>query len=239
VPVVTSDDVQTLSVASDLELSMYRPAHLEARVARALDRVGAGSVDELGRMLRRDPLVRSDFRRSVAISVTGFFRDADQFELLAPHLRPLSALPRPRIWSAGCSTGAELWTMAVLMDRLGAAARSQLVGSDILEENIRRARAGLDEGELAGHVLPAEARPWFEVRDIVRDGAPGGGWDVILCRNMAIYLEPGARARLHHMLAEALGHGGLLLLGRSERLADPREFGMQFVAPHLYRKVAS
>jgi chemotaxis protein methyltransferase CheR len=239
VPVVTSDDVHTLSVASDLELSMYRPAHLEARVARALGRVRAGTIAELGDMLRRDPLVRSEFRRSVAISVTGFFRDADQFELLAPHLRPLSALPRPRVWSAGCSTGAELWTMAVLMDRLGAAARTQFVGSDILEENVRRARAGLDEGELAGHVLPAEAKPSFEVRDIVREGSPRGPWDVVLCRNLAIYLEPVARQTLHHLLADCLAPGGLLLLGRSERLSDPRDFGMRFVAPHLYRKAAA
>lgn len=235
---MTLEDLQTLSAASDLELAMYRASHLEARVARALERGSLSGVDELGSILRRDPAARTEFRRSVAISVTGFFRDADQFELLKQYVGHLRSVARPRVWSAGCSTGAELWTLAVILDRIGAAGRAQLLGSDILEENIRRARAGLDEGELAGHVLPSDATPWFEVRDIVRQGPPGGGWDVVLCRNMAIYLEPDARLQLHAQLADCLVPGGLLLLGRSERLSAPRELGMEFVAPHLYRRVA-
>ncbi|MDQ8043657.1 MAG: CheR family methyltransferase [Solirubrobacteraceae bacterium] len=236
---ISVEDVQTLSAASDLELAMFRPAHVEARVARALEKGTVADIVELGSVLRHDPGARTEFRRSIAISVTGFFRDADQFELLAEHTDHLRYKERPRVWSAGCSTGAELWTLAVLLDRLGAAGRAQLLGSDILDENIRRARAGLDEGELAGHVLPEDAKPWFEVRDIVTQGPPGGGWDIVLCRNMAIYLEPNARQRLHGMLAESLAPGGLLLLGRSERLSDPRALGMEFVAPHLYRRAGT
>jgi len=236
---ITCEDVQTLSAASQLELGMYRAAHLEARVTRALERGAHADIDALGSVLRGDAAARTEFRRSVAISVTGFFRDADQFELLERHAGHLRRKARPRVWSAGCSTGAELWTLAVILDRLGAAGRAQLLGSDILDENIRRARAGLSESELAGHVLPANVTPWFEVRDIVGQGPPGGGWDVVLCRNVAIYLEADARRRLHRELTECLVPGGLLLLGRSERLSDPRELGMEFVAPHLYRRIAA
>lgn len=233
---ITAEDVRVLSAASDIELSMYRAAHLEARVARALERAAASTVDELGRMLGRDAEVRADFRRSVAISVTGFFRDAEQFDVLEPFLEPLRGIARPRIWSAGCSTGRELWTVAVLLERLGIAGRAQLLGSDILEENIRKARVGLDQHEIAGRVLPTDVQLRFEVRDIVREGSPGTRWDVVLCRNMAIYLEPDARARLHRLLVDALNPGGLLLLGRSERLSDAGAFGMETVGPHLYRK---
>lgn len=234
---MTTDEVRVLSVAADLDLSMYRPAHLEARVQRALDRASAQSVAELGGLVGEDPAVRADFRRSVAISVTGFFRDPEQFELLEPHLEPLRELARPRIWSAGCSTGRELWTMAVLLHRLGIAERAQMLGSDILTENIQIARKGLDHGELDGHVLPSDAHVQFEVRDIVKQGAPGSRWDVVLCRNMAIYLEPVARQALHEMLARCLNPGGLLLLGRSERLSNARDLGMTLLGPHLYRKL--
>ncbi|MDO9356156.1 MAG: CheR family methyltransferase [Solirubrobacteraceae bacterium] len=233
---ISTDEVRALSEASDLDLSMYRPAHVEARVTRTMASVDAGDIATLESLVGSDDAVRAEFRRSVAISVTGFFRDPEQFALLEPFLAALHDLERPRIWSAGCSTGRELWTMAVLMDRLGLAGRSQFLGSDILTENIVEARRGLTDAELDGHALPQDARLQFEVRDIVREGPPGHRWDVVVCRNMAIYLEPTARQGLHEMLAGCLNPGGLLLLGRSERLSSPRALGMTLLGPHLYRK---
>lgn len=233
---LTPAELRALSAASDLDLGAFRQAHVHARVQRALGRVNASDIAALGTAMRRDAAVRDDFRRSVAISVTGFFRDAEQFEHLERHMGWLRQTPRPRIWSAGCSNGAELWSMAVLLDRLGAAARAQLVGSDLLPENVARAKQGLDEGVLAGHTLPADARPTFEVRDLTRDEPAPGPWHVILCRNVAIYFEPQTRSELHERLAGALASNGLLLLGRSERIASPRALGLEQVAPHLYRR---
>lgn len=225
-----------LSLASNLDLARFRPAHVEARVERAMGRAGASDVATLGQALRRDEAARSEFRRSVAISVTGFFRDAEQFDLLERHIGWLRQTPRPRVWSAGCSTGAELWTLAVLLDRLGAAQRAQLLGSDLLPENIARAREGIDAGVLAGHTLPADTRPLFEVRDLTQDQLPPGQWHVILCRNVAIYFDPPTRAALHARLAASLAPNGMLLLGRSERIAEPAALGLEPVAPHLYRR---
>ena len=233
---VTADEVRALSEVSDLNLSMYRPAHVAARVGRALERADAVTVAELHELVGADPLVRAEFRRSV---VTGFFRDPEQFELLSGYLASLRDVARPRVWSAGCSTGRELWTMAVLLHQLGIADRAQLLGSDILEENITQAREGLEDGELDGRVLPSDAHAEFEVRDIVEKGPPGNGWDVVVCRNMAIYLDTDVRLRLHEMLAACLEPGGLLLLGRSERLSDARALGMELLGPHLYRKRAA
>jgi chemotaxis protein methyltransferase CheR len=235
----SADEVRGLSRASDLDLSMYRSSHVEARVSRTMERAGAADAAALEALIDADDAIRAELRRSIAISVTGFFRDPEQFELLEPFLAPLRDVRRPRIWSAGCSTGRELWTMAVLLDRLGIAGRSQFLGSDILAENVQEARRGLTDAEIGGHTLPADARLQFEVRDIVRDGSPGERWDVVICRNMAIYLEPDARVRLHEMLISCLDPGGLLLLGRSERLSSPRALGMQLLGPHLYRKALS
>lgn len=229
-------ELRALSAASDLDLARFRPAHVEARVARALDRSGVHDVAELGMALRRDRDARAEFRRSVAISVTGFFRDAEQFEHLERHMGWLRQTPRPRVWSAGCSNGAEVWTLAVLLDRLGAAQRAQLVGSDLLAENIARAREGLEDGVLAGHTLPVDTRPIFEVRDLTAGEMAPGLWHVILCRNVAIYFEREARRALHEALASALAPNGLLLLGRSERIAVPESLGLESVAPHLYRR---
>lgn len=233
---ITPAELRALSLASELDLARFRPAHVEARVARAMDRSGVDDIATLGAALRRDAGARAEFRRSVAISVTGFFRDAEQFDHLERHMGYLRQTPRPRVWSAGCSNGAELWTLAVLLDRLGAAQRAQLLGSDLLPENVVRAREGLDAGVLAGHTLPVDTRPIFEVRDLTAGDMAPGLWHVILCRNVAIYFEPEARSALHRGLAGALAPGGLLLLGRSERIAAPEALGLEPVAPHLYRR---
>ncbi len=233
---LTSAELRALSAAADLDLRSFRQAHVEARITRAIGRAGVTDIAALGRALRTSGSAREEFRRSVAISVTGFFRDAEQFEHLERHMGWLRQTPRPRVWSAGCSNGAELWSMAVLLDRLGAAGRAQLLGSDLLPENVSRARQGLDQGVLAGHTLPADASPVFEVRDLTTRPAAPGPWHVILCRNVAIYFEPQMRLELHERLAAQLAPNGLLLLGRSERIADPTALGLERVAPHLYRR---
>ncbi len=79
----------------------------------------------------------------------------------------------------------------------------------------------------------------FEVRDLVEQGSPGAGWDVVLCRNVAIYHAEEQRRRIHHILARALAAHGLLLVGRSERLSDPAALGLHRLAPHLYRRAAA
>lgn len=233
---MTPAQLRALSAAADLDLRAFRPAHVEARVARALGLAKVVDVESLGSAIRRDERIRQEFRRSVAISVTGFFRDAEQFEHLERHMGWLRQTPRPRVWSAGCSNGSELWSVAVLLDRLRAAERAQLLGSDLLPENVARARDGASDGVLAGHTLPTNVRPVFEVRDLAREAAAPGPWHVILCRNVAIYFAPQTRMELHAKLAEALATNGLLLLGRSERVTDPASLGLEQVAPHLYRR---
>jgi chemotaxis protein methyltransferase CheR len=227
--------LELLSRASGLDLEIFRTEHVERRLEEALARTDAPDVTELGWRLQADPAARQRFRRSIAVSVTGLFRDPQQFEVLEEQLRALPDLPRLRVWSAGCSYGSELWSVAAVLDRLGLLCRAQLLGSDLLEENVARAQAGPVVG-VTDVALPRHARLRFERRDIVRHGAPGGHWHVIVCRNVAIYLTPAARVTLHETLAEALAPEGVLLLGRSERISDPASLGLRRVAPHAYRR---
>lgn len=95
----------------------------------------------------------------------------------------------------------------------------------------------LPGSRLLGSDLRAAIR--WECRDLVRDPAPAGLFDLVLCRNVAIYLAAGAQQALHATLAAALRRGGVLLLGRSERLLRPEQFGLAPPAPHAYRKEAA
>ncbi len=225
-------ELSALSRASALPLTSFRSEHVAQQVERACRREQVDGADGLARALGRDGEARRRFRRSVAISHSSLFRDPEQFELLEEVLVPrlLSRSSRLSVWSAGCSDGAELHTLGLVLARMGVLDRSLLLGSDLLEENLVLARAGDYPPEI-------RARMRWERRDLVADGPPHGRWRLVVCRNVAIYLESEARRRLYTTLASALAVHGILLLGRSERLIDPGSLGLQPAAPHAYERV--
>jgi chemotaxis protein methyltransferase CheR len=235
-PGLGAGDLAALSAASGLRLQAFRAEHVADRIDRALAAERRTTADELAVVLRLDARARDRFRRSVAVSHSGFFRDPEQFDALELRILPrlLEHSMRLRAWSAGCATGLELWSLGVLLSRVGALDSAQLLGSDLLEENIAVARAGSYEVVEITPALRRRAR--WEQRDLVHDPPPCGRFDLIMCRNVAIYLEPAAKTRLHAMLAAALAPGGVVMLGRSERLGDPATLGLRRLEPHVYER---
>lgn len=191
----------------------------------------------LASLIARDQDARARFRRSVAVSVSGLFRDPAQFELLERKFLPelIASGRRVSVWSAGCADGSELYSVAVLLQRLEALDNALLLGSDLLEENLAVARRGVYDGVSFSPSLRARLR--WERRDFLREGATPGKWRLILCRNLAIYLDARSKHALHSRLVEALAHEGVLMIGRSERITDPRALGLERVDPHVYRRV--
>jgi len=230
-----SDQISVLSSASGLPLDAFRPPHVDERVRRALRAEGEPDAAALALRLRQDDAVRARFRASVAVSHSGLFRDAHQFTAIEERVVPnlLEHTERLRVWSAGCANGLELWSLAIVLRRLGVLERATLLGSDLLEENLAVARAGVYPDLEVGPELRARAR--WEVRDLTGDSPPGR-FDLVLCRNVVIYLAPPAKARVHAMLAGALAPGGVLVLGRSERLSDSRALGLRRREPHIYER---
>lgn len=232
----TEESVRTLSTVVGIDLGAYRATHVDERLRRAVEREGLVDVLGLVRLLSGNAAARKRFRRSLAVSYTGLFRDPPQFELLGRDVLP-ALLDRERvlnIWSAGCADGSELYSVALLLDRAEAAERAILLGSDLIPENIEVAKLGVyDDTAMPSHL---RQRMRWEQRDLVRDGPPPGRWHLVLCRNVAIYLAPSAKADLHAMLAGTLAPEGVLMLGRSERLANPRALGLDRIGPHLYQR---
>ncbi len=229
---------QELARAAGLVLDEYRRDHVGERIRRALQREGVADIGSLASLVGRDEKARTRFRRSVAVSVSGLFRDPAQFDLLESTLLPqlISDGRRMSVWSAGCADGSELYSVAILLQRLGVLDRALLLGSDLLDENLAFARRGVYDGmsfsTLGAHIC-------WERRDLLREGATPGKWRLVLCRNLAIYLAPEPKRLLHERLAGALARGGVLLLGRSERISNPERLGLRRTAPHAYVKEAS
>ncbi|MCQ8240940.1 CheR family methyltransferase [Rhizosaccharibacter radicis] len=187
----------------------------------------------------------------ITVGETFFFRFAEQFAALEQHVLPAliaarAAQKRLRIWSAGCSTGAEPYSIAILLDRLLGADRPDwtinILGSDINEDALSAARRGeygdwslrsLGEAERRQDFLPgADGRRWtikprfrggvrFErlnLLSLLEGAAPLqlSDYDLILCRNVLIYFRPDMSGRLVDALAARLQPDGWLLLGHAE-----------------------
>lgn len=230
---IDAPELSALGRACGLPLRAFREEHLRKQLRSSLAATGSGSIPELTERVRADSALRERLRGAIANSVTGPFRDPRQFDQLARELLPplLTREGMLRVWSAGCSDGSELFDLASLLDDAGALERSHLLGSDLLPENLAKARAA------AASKLPRfQGRLRWEQRDLTADRTPSGTWNLILCRNVAIYMRSPVRDRLHAMLAGALARDGVLMLGRSERIRDPRSLDLETAGRQAYRR---
>lgn len=230
---IDAGELAALGRASGLPLDAFREGHLQKQVGASLAASGSGSIAELTERVRTEPPLRQRLRTSIANSVTGPLRDPQQFELLERDLLP-QLFQREgmfRVWSAGCSDGSELFDLASLLEGAGTLEQSYLLGSDLLPENLDKARRAT-----ASKPSQLRSRLRWEQRDLTAGGAPSGTWSLILCRNVAIYMRSPVRERLHAMLAGALATDGVLMLGRSERIRDPEALGLRPAGKHAYRR---
>jgi chemotaxis protein methyltransferase CheR len=193
---------------------------------------------------------------------TSFFREVEHFRLLQATILPALAPSREpiRIWSAGCSTGEEPYTIAmVARETLGAdASRVRILATDISTRVLERARKAEYDADLVADVAPALRARHFEnggdtsgptvrlihgTRDLVRfarlnlmgEWPMRGSFDVIFCRNVMIYFDKPTQERLVARYASLLVPGGYLLVGHSESLTGLRH-PLAYVQPATYRR---
>jgi chemotaxis protein methyltransferase CheR len=234
----------------------YRRSVFRRRAGACLRAVRCRSFGEATALAARDPAQADRLLDAMMVGVTSFFRDPAVFRALGQRWARLGeehgGEGRPwSVLSVGCSDGAELYSCAMLLDSLGLLGRTRLTGTDCRPGAIRAARAGEYPADAVGELHAPLAQACFEhaggrvrVRQhlraacvwAVRDAFDPHGadpHDVILCRNLAIYLSPEGSARLWAHLAERLCPGGLLVVGKAER--PPAELFWR-VGPCLYER---
>ena len=122
----------------------YARASLRRRVRHAAEALGASSVAELERLVVADPVAFAALLRSLTVQVSDMFRDAEYFAVLRERIAPiLATYPSLKIWIAGCSTGEEVYSLAIVLREEGLLARSLLYATDIAPEALRAAEAGV------------------------------------------------------------------------------------------------
>ncbi len=249
------------------DFSLYKPGTLQRRIERRMA-LAAGHTDSIGdylAMLRENANELDLLAKDLLINVTSFFRDPAVFRLLAetviPDLVRSHAADQPlRIWIAGCSTGEETYSLAMLFREAIASQKSvaklQFFASDVDPDAVAAARDGLYpttiEADVSAErlarffvredngyrVLPElRASVVFTVQDVLAD-PPFSRLDLVTCRNLLIYLRPEAQAKVISLFHFALRQGGILVLGSAETAgAVEGRFEVLSKAARIYRHV--
>jgi chemotaxis protein methyltransferase CheR len=245
--------VEWLFRHAGLSAAHYRPETLRRRLPACLRVLRANSTDHAREILERSPGLVPAAVSALLVGVTSFFRDHEPFEQLRALLPELVDGRRgPNVWSAGCSDGAELYSVAMLVAEAGLLGEAYLLGTDCRPDAVRTARAGrYDTASIRGVADPLRRR-YFEFRDGAWEIDPAlrravrcragdvlttpepGGWDVILFRNTAMYMRPEVAYPLWIRFEQALRPGGLLMLGKAERPAGAGR--LTGAGPCLYRR---
>ena len=247
---------EKISRARGLSCESYKDKCLKRRIAVRMRARGVHSYADYGRLLDQDAREYQDLLDALTINVTKFFRNPETWDALRPYLIALGKTQgHVRVWSAGCASGEEPYTIAVLLLETVGEGRATIDATDIDRLSLERTRQA-KYPDAAFTEMPAdlqrryfrEGQPIQAVRDLVRvqaqdltrDPTPRPAYDLIVCRNVVIYFERSAQERLFQAFVHALSPGGVLLLGKVETLFGParNQLTLDDARERIYRKPA-
>ncbi len=227
------------------DFSLYKVNTIRRRIERRINVHQLPGPQQYLRLLQENPHELDLLFNELLIGVTSFFRDPEAFTALAKLALPKLLTDRPedspvRVWVAGCASGEEAYSLAMLlqesMDHLKQHYPVQIFGTDLDNAAIEAARTGLYPEGIARDVRPQRLARFFlkeeisyrikkEIREMVifapqnvLKDPPFTKLDLVACRNLLIYVKPGAQERLLSLFHYALKPGGVLFLGSSESL---------------------
>ncbi len=239
-----------LGAAVGVDFRQYKRPTVRRRIARRMALQKIASLGKYLQILKQNPDEAKALAEDIFIHVTSFFRDPDCFEALRKQvLVKLGANASPgdpiRIWVPGCSTGEEVYSIAMLlMEELGDRASRigvQFFGTDIEERAVDHARAGIYSESAVAAVSPARRKRFFtrtddsyRIQKSIRDlcvfarhnlakDPPFSRLDLVSCRNVLIYMSPVLQKRILSIFQYALKPGGVLFLGNSESIGEYSE----------------
>lgn len=237
--------IEGINTLTGYDFSRYSKASLKRRVRSALESFEMTDLGELSSRLDADRHFRESFVEEITVNVTEMFRNPAFFRSMRESVIPsLATYPYLKIWNAGCSSGEEMFSFAILFDEAGILDRCTFYGTDINQEMLARAREGIyDHGaveeyeenyqrsggpnKLSDYYTRKHGRVKmckrlgekmvFGLHNLVTDGS-FNEFNLIVCRNVLIYFEKELQDRVVHLFHESMPILGYLGLGNKESL---------------------
>jgi chemotaxis methyl-accepting protein methylase len=258
---------EKISQARGVCCGAYKERCLRRRLAVRMRARGVHTFDAYSRVLDEDATEYDRLLDTLTINVTKFWRNAETWLALAPYLLQLWNARRGhlRVWSAGCASGEEPYTVAVALAETarglgeeGLLVRVRIDATDVVRESLERVRAGEFAAGAFSEMPPELARRYFTGgatrrpvpvlgtivqvcrHDLTREPPPDAPYDLIVCRNVVIYFDRPMQERLFQTFVDALVPGGILLLGKVETLVGPARERLKLEDPRerIYRRPA-
>jgi two-component system CheB/CheR fusion protein len=229
------------------DFSHYKKSTIGRRIERRMSQHSINDTDVYARYLKENPAEVQTLFKELLINVTSFFRDVEAFAVLENEILPRLCKDKPddylfRVWVAGCATGEEAYSIAILLrellDQAHQEFKVQIYSTDLADDAIAIARAGIYPPNIAQDVTPERLRRFFvkedagyrvkkEIREmvvfaiqnVIKD-PPFTRLDLLSCRNLMIYLEGELQHRLIPTFHYALKPGGVLFLSPSESIGN-------------------
>lgn len=229
------------------DFSQYKKSTITRRIERRMAQHNIEDAEVYVRYLKESPAEAHMLFRELLINVTSFFRDPEAFAFLQQDILPRIFKDKPenyvfRVWVAGCATGEEAYSIAILlrewMEENRRELKVQIYGTDLDDDAIAIARAGAYTPNIAQDVAPERLQRFFvkgdagyqikkeiremvvfAVQNIIKD-PPFTKLDLLACRNVMIYLQPELQNRLIPAFHYALKPGGVLFLSPSESIGN-------------------
>ncbi len=227
----------------------YARASIKRRIRSRLDKLGLDSVSQLQHDILRDPVAFEGLLLDLSVRVTEMFRDPSFFLALRRKVLPqLADRSHLKVWHAGCATGEEVYSMAILLREAGLLERTRIYATDMSESVVQEASKGVfplarireytASYQQAGGTesfadyytarydsaiinASLRARVVFSTHNLVTDGV-FGEMDVVVCRNVLIYFDRTLQHRAVQLFADSLREGGLLCIGAQESIRFAR-----------------
>ncbi|HEX2202800.1 MAG TPA: protein-glutamate O-methyltransferase CheR [Longimicrobium sp.] len=223
----------------------YAYSSIKRRLWKRIQQEGLETVSALQDRVLHDPALMEELLLDLSINVTAMFRDPGFYLAFRTQVVPvLRTYPFIRVWHAGCSTGEEVYSMAILLQEEGLYDRARIYATDINEVVLHRAKSGIFPLEkmqeyTQNYLAAGGARSFSEYYTAMYDGALFNAsltrnvvfsqhnlvtdgsfaeFNVILCRNVMIYFDRDLQNRVHELFAASLVPFGLLCLGNKESL---------------------
>lgn len=239
-----------LRTSTGQDFSLYKKSTIGRRIERRMSQHNIEDTEVYARYLKENPAEVQILFKELLINVTSFFRDAEAFAVLQKDILPQLCKDKPadyvfRVWVTGCATGEEAYSIAILlremMDETHHELKVQIYSTDLDDDAIAIARAGIYPLNIVQDVTPERLRRFFvkedagyrvkkEIREMVVFAVqnvikepPFTKLDLLSCRNLMIYLEPELQNRLILLFHYALKPGGILFLSPSESIGNHTE----------------
>jgi chemotaxis protein methyltransferase CheR len=242
---------------TQFDLDNYGRNQMIRRLDGFISRLKVNSVAQYCKLLERDTQELEKLQNFLTINVSEFFRDPAQFKILQEDMLPalLRSNLKLNIWSAGCSNGAEAYSVAILLDRLSPYRDHRILATDIDKNIISQATAGgsykaadirnvpqalvekyftNNDGDIRV-IDRIRKKVTFKLHDLTRDPFEKN-FDLIVCRNVVIYFSAETKKKLRREFLNALKINGILFIGATETMLDTRDTGFQRLSSCFYRK---